>query len=401
MKLTAEQRIQRAHVALMNDPKYCLFSGIFMIGKAEVKDNIPTACTNGRDVFYGRKFVNKLSEAELRGLILHEAKHKAFRHLTIWKHLYEQDARRANMACDYVINLMIHDSDPEGKFVKLPEGGLLDEQFRGMDAATVFRLLKNKCQGGKGNKPKDATESGNESGSGDGSGNEGFDDHDWEGANEMTQSERETLANEVDQALRQGAILAGKLKGNVPREITDALTPKVNWREALRDFVTSHCAERDEATWRRPSRRWISQDVYMPSSISDTLGRIVVGIDMSGSIGTEEIGQFLGELKSICDAVKPDGIDILYWDTEVCRHEPYERDQLDSILQSTKPAGGGGTNPQCIPDYIKAKRIKTECAVILTDGHVSRWGDGWTMPLLWGITTENITAPVGKSVTIQ
>lgn len=401
MKLTAEQRIQRAHVALMNDPKYCLFSGIFMIGKVEVKDNIPTACTNGRDVFYGRKFVNKLSEAELRGLILHEAKHKAFRHLTIWKHLYEQDARRANMACDYVINLMIHDSDPEGKFVKLPEGGCLDEQFRGMDAATVFRLLKNKCQGGKGNKPKDATESGDEMGNGGGSGNEGFDDHDWEGANEMTQSERETLANEVDQALRQGAILAGKLKGNVPREITDALTPKVNWREALRDFVTSHCAERDEATWRRPSRRWISQDVYMPSSISDTLGRIVVGIDMSGSIGTEEIGQFLGELKSICDAVKPDGIDILYWDTEVCRHEPYERDQLDSILQSTKPAGGGGTNPQCIPDYIKAKRIKAECAVILTDGHVSRWGDSWSMPLLWGITTENITAPVGKSVTIQ
>lgn len=391
MKLTAEQRIQRAHVALMNEPKYCLFSGIFMIGKIEVRDDIPTACTNGRDVLYGRKFVDKLTEQELRGLILHEAKHKSFRHLTIWKHLYEQDARRANMACDYVINLMIHDSDPEGKFVKLPEGGCLDEKYRGMDAQTVFKLLEGKC-GRKGN--------GQPEGSDGGSG-AGLDDHDWEGAQEMTQSERETLANDIDQALRQGAILAGKMSGNVPREITDALTPKVDWRQVLRDFVTSHCAERDESTWRRPARRWITQDVYMPSSISETLGRIVVGIDMSGSIGTDEIGQFLGELRSICETVKPDGVDILYWDTQVCRHEPYERDQLDSLLQSTKPAGGGGTDPQCIPEYIKAKKIEAECAVVLTDGHVWQWGEGWPVPVLWGITTENITAPVGKSVTIQ
>ncbi len=387
-KLTAEQRVQRAHVALMNDPKYCLFSGIFMIGKVEVRDDIPTACTNGRDVLYGRKFVDKLTEPELRGLVLHEAKHKSFRHLTIWKHLYEQDARRANMACDYVINLMIHDSDPEGKFVKLPEGGLLDEKYRGMDAATVFKLLENKSGGGGGDQ-------------GDGESGGGFDEHDWTGAEEMSQSEREALGNEIDQALRQGAILAGKMSGNVPREITDALTPRVDWREALRDFVTSHCADRDESTWRRPARRWIAQDVYMPSSISETIGRIVVGIDMSGSIGANEIGQFLGELRSICETVKPDGIDILYWDTQVCRHEPYERDQLDSLLQSTKPMGGGGTDPQCIPDYIKAKSITAECAVILTDGYVHRWGEGWSVPVLWAITTPNITADVGKSVTVQ
>jgi predicted metal-dependent peptidase len=274
-----------------------------------------------------------------------------------------------------------------GKFVKLPEGGLLDEKYRGMDAATVFKLLEQQGDGG--------------SGEGDGESGGGFDEHDWTGAEEMSQSEREALGNEIDQALRQGAILAGKMSGNVPREITDALTPRVDWREALRDFVSSHCADRDESTWRRPARRWIAQDVYMPSSISETIGRIVVGIDMSGSIGANEIGQFLGELRSICETVKPDGIDILYWDTQVCRHEPYERDQLDSLLQSTKPMGGGGTDPQCIPDYIKAKSITAECAVILTDGYVHRWGEGWSVPVLWAITTPNITADVGKSVTVQ
>jgi predicted metal-dependent peptidase len=228
-----------------------------------------------------------------------------------------------------------------------------------------------------------------------------MDEHDWDGAKEMTKEEKESLANEVDQALRQGAILAGKLSGNVPREVADALTPKVDWREALREFVTSHCADRDESTWRRPARRWISEDVYMPSSISTAVGRIVVGIDMSGSIDAAQVGQFLGELKAICETVKPDGIDLLYWDTDVCQHEIYDGVDIQNILQSTKPRGGGGTDPQCIPNYIKAKNLKPECAVVLTDGYVSRWGDGWSCPVLWGITTENITAQVGKSVTIK
>lgn len=395
-KLTAEQRIQRAHVALMNEPKYCLYSGIFMIGKVEVRDNIPTACTNGRDVYYGRKFVDKLDDTELRGLIIHEAKHKAFRHLTIWKHLYEKKARLANMACDYVINLQIFDEDKEGRFVKLPEGGLLDERFRGMDAATVYKILEKEQGKCKGNGEGEQCD-----GDDDGGGGNGFDEHDWEGAQDMSTEERETLANDIDQALRQGAILAGKMKGNVPRDVVEALTPKVDWRAALRDFVTSFCADRDESTWRSPARRWIAQDVYMPSSISDKIGRIVVGIDTSGSIGNAEIGQFLGELKAICETVKPEGIDLLYWDTQVCQHEKYDGDAIEGILQSTKPKGGGGTDPQCIPDYINKHKIEVACAVILTDGHVSGWGKGWSCPLLWGITTKGITAHVGKSITIQ
>jgi len=380
-KLTAEQRIQKAHVALMGDPNYCLYSGLFMLGNVEVLDNIPTACTNGRDVKYGRKFVNELCDEELRAVILHENMHKAFQHLTTWRNLYDEDARTANMACDYVINLMIADSDKQGKFVRLPDSALLDNKFRGMDTHTVYKLLKQQG-GGKG-------------------GGDGFDQHDWEDAGNLTADEKEVLAKEVDKALRQGQILAGKLKGNVPREVTDALTPKVDWRDALRDYITSMCAGGDESTWRRPNRRWISQDVYMPSSISETIGRITVAVDTSGSIGGEEIAQFLGELKSICETVTPDGVDLIYWDTEVCRHEAYERDQLEGLMQSTKPAGGGGTDARCVPNYLNAKRMKPECCIVLTDGYVGEWGDNWPCPVLWAITTPGIVASSGKTVTIK
>jgi predicted metal-dependent peptidase len=391
-RLTAEQRVQKSHVALMNDPKYCLYSGIFMLGKTEVSDDLETACTDGRNTYYGRKFVDKLKDSDLKGLILHENLHKAFRHTTVWKHLYKQNPQLANMACDFVINLMIHDSDPQGAMVSLPEGGCLDEKYRGMDAGEVFRLLKQKQQGGQGGK-----------GDGDGedeqTGGQGFDEHDWESAEALSEDEKQALAREVDQALRQGALLAGKLNGNVPREITDAMTAKVNWKEVLADFVNSICNDKDNSTWRRPNRRWVDQNVYMPSAIGEAVGRIVVAIDMSGSIGEAEVGQFLGELLSICNHVQPEGIDLMYWDTEVCAHEKYDRGDYEAIMSSTKPAGGGGTSAECIPKYIEQHKLNPECVIVLTDGYIGGWGD-WKHPVFWGMTSDMV-APMGISVKIE
>jgi predicted metal-dependent peptidase len=395
-KLTVEQLIQKDHVALMKDPKYCLYSGIIMIGKTEVKDDVPTACTDGRNTYYGREFMAKLAANKRKGVILHENLHKAFRHTTVWKHLYKENATLANMACDFVINLMIMDGD--NNFVSLPDNALLDPKYKGLDAGTVYRMLKEEAKGGTIHVKTVGDQEGQDVpvisvGN-------GLDEHDWEGAEGMTTEEKETLAKDIDQALRQGAILAGKMSANVPREISDVLQAKVDWREALREFITSFCADKDESTWRRPSRRWIGQDVYMPSMIGESVGRIVIGIDMSGSIGEEEVGQFLGEVQNICERVKPEGIDLLYWDTRVCQHEKYEQDQLDNLLSSTKPRGGGGTDPQCIVDYMNNKKIKAECAVILTDGYVCSWGEGWSCPTLWGITTD-MTSEIGKTVHVN
>jgi len=401
-KYTAEQSVQRAHIWLMKHPNYCLYSGVFMVGTTSVDDSVPTACTDGRNTKYGRSFIEGLPDSEVRAIVLHENLHKAFRHIETWKPLYKENPQMANMACDYVINLMIHDSDPNKRDVKLPDGGLLDEKYRGLDAGTVYRDLKKQADEKKSITVKTA----------DGKSKEvpvkslsdmlkdAIDAHDWENGESMSNEEKEQLAKDIDQALRQGQILAGKMGGNVPREVVDALEAKVDWREALREFVTSFCAERDESTWRKPSRRWIDEGIYMPSLIGEAVGRLVIAIDMSGSIGNEGIGQFLGEVKQICERVQPEGIDLLYWDTSVCQHEKYDRDQLSNLLSSTKPKGGGGTDPACIPKYISEHKLKPECAIILTDGYVSSWGE-WDCPTLWGITDRDIVSEVGKSVRVR
>ena len=39
----AERRVKRAKITLMRNPKFALWSGIMMVGKTSVSDDMPTA----------------------------------------------------------------------------------------------------------------------------------------------------------------------------------------------------------------------------------------------------------------------------------------------------------------------------------------------------------------------
>ena len=128
--LTAEQRLYKATADIIGHDDFVALASVLMIGSKKIVDGLPTACTNGRDELYGREFVDSLNDAEFRFLVLHECYHKMYRHLTTWQELYKQDKRRANMACDYVINIKLTDADNGRGWIKMPEGGCLDAKYR-------------------------------------------------------------------------------------------------------------------------------------------------------------------------------------------------------------------------------------------------------------------------------
>lgn len=402
--MNEERRVQKSKVSLMRDPKFALLSGILMVGKTRVDDNVPTAKTNGRDDTFGREFVKKLKDSELNFVVAHEASHKMFRHLTTWRKLYDEDHRLANIACDHVINIMLRDLDPTERTIAMPrypDGphkgelmGMCDERFRGMHAKQVFDILKQEQE---------------ENGGGDGDGDgEGFDDHDWGDAQKMTEEEKQQLAKEIDQAIRQGQIahqkVAGKGAGGMDRLLQDLLEPKVNWREVLREYVKTMCRAKDTSSWRRVNRRFLSLGAYMPSLIGERVGRLVIAIDTSGSIGDKELAEFLSEVKGIAEEVNPSAVDLIYWDSSVASHEEYDESTVANIVTSTRPKGGGGTSPSCVSEYLKEKKIEPECIIILTDGYVGGdWGSEWTAPTLWCIVNgpDGEVAPNGKTIHIE
>ena len=396
--MTPIERIQKAKVAIMRHPKFCAFSGVLAFGQHTIDDATPTARTDGRNVKYSSAFVTGLSDPQLRLLVLHEGLHIAFRHMHVWRDLWGEDARLANIAADHFVNLALTHTDAGEGFVAMPSVGVQPEpRYLGWSVKQIFDDLKQSPPTGK---PKPRAGNGNGGDSPDEGG--GFDQHDWETAGKQTAAEQEAAAREIDQALRQGEMLARKRSadgaGSSSAIIDALLAPRKNWRELLRDFVTQTCQGRDASTWARPNRRFLAEDVYMPSMIAERMGELVVAIDTSGScFSGSVITRFASELASIVEHVKPSRVRVLYWDTGVSNEQIFDDGQF--VLASLRPTGGGGTDGSCISQYLKAKHIQPEAVVVFTDGGVGSWGEQ-IAPTLWAITSSHIQAPWGTTIEV-
>ena len=398
--ITEEQRIKKGHIALMKHPETALWGGVMMMGSTEVVDEAITAYTDGINKKYGRAFLQAIcpTQAEVNGLILHENLHIGLRHHLHGADMFKEDGDKANKAADYVVNDMITEiSKKYPELVQLPKGGLYDPQYHNMSMREVYKLLKSKKGGGGGGGKPDKE---GEKGSGSGGGEYEFDKHDF--GKPMTQEEAKEMDGKIDRAIREGALLAGRLGIDLPRSISDLLNPVIDWKKELADFVTSSCKGKDEYTWRKFNRRVISNDIYLPTVENETIGEVVVAIDTSGSIGQEQLNAFASELVSICEAVSPDAVRILWWDTKV-HGEQLFTDNYDQIGSMLKPLGGGGTRVSSVAEYINKKKINAECVLVFTDGYLESdvvWNI--SSPTLWMVTeNKNWTPPTGKKVFME
>ena len=425
-KLTEEQRIKKAcGDILAHAPE---FRGVLQIGTKEVIEDCPTARTNGRDEWYGRAFVKSLSDPELRFLIMHEVGHKMLQHLTTWSELHEEDPDCANRACDYYLNYWLTQEYGVDGWIVMPKGGMLDERFAGMNSKQIYKLLR-KEQEQEENEDENEDE-GNEGDDGEGEDGgqpqpgqgkpskpkqkdkqQGFDEHDWDGAQELSKQEQEELAQEIDTALRETELMASKNGTGGNRVIKDILQSKVRWEDELREILTAMCPGTEYQTWARPNRRFMGQqvmvgdvmeDVYMPSTYSQTIKEMVIANDMSGSIGDSLQSVFLGEMAKIAAAIKPEVVRVIYWDTEVCSEEIYKGADVQDIVKCTKPKGGGGTDVNCVTQYMQQFGIKPDVAIVLTDGDLyAGWGT-WPCPVVWAIADNPSANPtVGRTVHVE
>ena len=410
-RMPAERRLELVHVSLMRDKRFAFFAGLFMVGVTTITEEVITAKTNGRDAFYGRAFVDMLSDKELAFLVLHENMHKCYRHLTTWRALYEIDKSIANQACDYVINIQLLDMDPNEHMIAMPRDkktrkhiGLLDAKYRGMDTKQVFDILMKEKEEGGGGEEGDEPGGGGDEQSDNESDSSGLDEHDWEGAKEMPAKEQKELTQEIESALRQGGIYAGKVGGDMLRSVKSMLEPKVDWREVLQRFVRTSLKDRDSPSWRKAHKNYLWQDIILPSIVGKRMRHLVIAMDTSGSIQGEMLSLFMGELNKVVTTTNPDRVDVLYWDTEVAGHETH-KGAAKSIVSKTKPKGGGGTNPDCVPVFMLSKKLeKADALVVLTDGYMTSDARKWAglgLPILWCIIgSDSFKIPRGQVVCI-
>lgn len=389
--LSPQEMVTGVHLWITRHEEFCVFSGLIMCGETIVTDDgragpFNTAATDGWNKYYHPEFLQKLSIEERRYVVLHELAHQAFHHMDTDRHVGidmkdPREMMRANMAKDYFINNTLNSMDKEGK-IKMPACCAADPKYLNWDWPRIYRdLKKNGVEG------------------------DSMDMHLPCSGKGLSKEEIAKRKQEIDTALRQGKLLAERRKAQgegsnrSSLDLDDILYPKINWKEQLCEFVVTHVAGNDESTWRKPNRRYLASDVYLPSMISEAVRKLVVVFDTSGScFRSEEQVAFVSEFSNLMELVKPEKIVVLYVDSQVVGHQEFDDGQF--AVADMDVQGGGGTNLEVAYDWIERNgHADTQAVIVFTDGYTS-FSAAPKWPVLWVMTTD-VVAPYGQNVKLD
>lgn len=351
------------------------FASLLLGMPIQYTESVPTAATDGRKLVINEKWFSQFTQAEAVFILAHEVMHCALVHMCRRQH---RDPMRWNAACDFVINdILIKEqvgcAPKDGLYdsgLVAKAGGLAETVYDMLPATTTFKLMMN--------------------------GNKGvFDQLIDQGMSEAEAQELEAeLKVKVAQAA-QAAKACGKLSAGLERFANECIKPTVDWRKVLREFVSSRA--KVDWSYAKPKRRFLSEQVYLPSLSGEQMGECVIAVDCSGSIDEKVLSEFYAEIKSIFEDLKPSKVSVLYFDAEVVKHDTFEKEQEFKML----PAGGGGTAFSPIWKYISKHNMTPECCVVLTDLYCDDFGKPPEYPVLWAVNNDQEKAPFGKHVKIK
>ena len=328
-------------------------------------------------------FWESLSAEHRYGLIKHEVLHLVLRHLTMLPAYANRPV--FNIAADLVVNQYISPA-------QLPEGAITLATFKPLEESHHFFLEPAQ---GVGYYYHQLLELLQNVAAGQGSGAvfatletwlqqtcEGAQKHRYWGEFAALDSSalriiEQFVKNATRQALRRvQPNQRGHLPGGLLQELEAAIAdpPGVNWRRVLRLFASSSNSTFLKSTIRRPSKRY----GVVPGIQLRRHHELVVAIDTSGSVSTEDLGRFLQEIHHIWR--QGARITVVECDTVIQRTYPY-RGILPQLV-----VGRGGTLFDAPLAWANAQR--PDAVIYFTDGQAPAPQVAARMPVLWVITTN-------------
>ena len=157
----------------------------------------------------------------------------------------------------------------------------------------------------------------------------------------------------------------GSLPGGMVELIQKAAEGRIDYRNALRAFRSSILSQKRHLTRMYPSRRFGFEQM---GSRYEFTTRLLVAIDTSGSVGSEEMGRYFRIITTFFKYGIQE-IDVLMFDTDV-QGEPVTLKEAQKNKQSFEVKGRGGTNFQAPIDYV-ANHPDYDGLIIMTDGYAA------------------------------
>jgi len=356
MKTLQDQLSRISKTLIFTEPFY----GIFLIGmQKEFTKSCATAGVGkhgiGMRLVINPDYFGELSELHQQGLLKHELLHIAFGHIILADRY--PDKKLFNIAADIEINQYI-DSN------MLPPGGLERNSFPGIflprRAGTdrYYKLLEQECDenGNSDNKELQAILDQMD-------GNSQYDHKEWKEVIDLPEAEKKLVQKQYEHQMKQTAEEIQKKCGDIPGELAEIIEklftvnpPKFNWKQYLKRFINNASKIYTKKLRRKFNKRYSGN----PGLKIKHKNHILVGVDTSGSVSSEELVEFMHEITHMHKTGNQ--ITVAQFDTQLTNVSEFDPKKNWEIK------GRGGTCFQPVVDHYNDPKLKYSAFICLTDG---------------------------------
>jgi predicted metal-dependent peptidase len=382
------------------DPKWC-----------------PASATDARSLYYNPDYIDKLSLEQTQFVLAREALHCALSHFARRQHRIKA---RWDIACEYSINpVLVRDG------LMPPPATIVIDAYEGMTAEEIYPYIQdneddepldeniqsgqdsNPDKGGsqKGEEQRESGEGQNpkendakSGGDADAQQQEELEGvHGAEQPQPLSASEQDALATQWQQRMAGAALQAqqaGKLDGVLARLVGELLQPKLPWRMLLARYMTQ--LARDDYSYARPSRR--EGEMIMPS-LRSSQASIVVALDTSGSVSSQELSEFLAEINTLKAQLRA-SITLHACDTALDSGGPWVFEAWEEFKLPKAFHGGGGTDFRPIFDWIGLHGISPDMLLYFTDAVGEFPAMEPSYPVIW-LVKGKATVPWGQRIQLN
>ena len=342
---------------MLKEPYYGLF---LIMTEKQWSTKIPTAGVAKHNINFklliNPDFWDSLSMDHKVGLTKHEMLHLAFFHPIYADSFANKEL--FNIAADIEINQYI---DP----LYLPEGGLTVDSFPGISlpykagTKVYYDILSQNMDNSTLKNLLDAIKD-KQMTSVDGLNNP---NHDWEEFEGASESEKRLFKSQMEYQMKELADEVKKSRGTIPGEIAEIISnftvyeePKFDWRGYVRRFVGRSIKIYTKKLRRKFNRRFEDN----PGLKIKQKKHVLVAVDTSGSVSTDEIKEFFSEIHHLSKTGSD--VTIVECDAAIRNVRPYKSSNTIELH------GRGGTSFDPVIEYYDTNVRKYSCLIYFTDG---------------------------------
>jgi len=311
--------------------------------------DVPTAATDGENLYFNLEFMEKLPINEQLGVVIHEVLHAALLHVP---RRQNRDPKLWNWAADIVVNAQVL----EAKFA-LPRGHIRVQALEKLTVEEVYEKLLEQSPPPSyspdllEDPPEDAPP-------------EVLAEAQRPRTGSLSEAYRRELERHWKDAVEKALTVQrmsgqGNLPSGLERLISGVVAPQLDWKSALWRYLV-----RTPSDFQGFDRRFIGRGLYLEGLEGQSV-RVYACIDTSGSVGQRELGAFMAELRGILGAYPLLECRLYFADTAL--YGPYSLSDGESL---PAPKGGGGTDFRPFFEALESDLSPLEEAVCvyLTDG---------------------------------